>query len=73
MEELVGILTKVCPDIDFENERNLVDDGVLSSFDMIAIVNELVDAFGVDIGVSDLEADNFNSAQAMWDFIQQQL
>ena len=72
MEKLMEILHRVCPDIDFEKETRLIDDGILDSFDVIAVVNEIIDAYGIDVDVSDLEPENFNSAQAMWEFIQQQ-
>ena len=72
MEKLMEILHRVCPDIDFEKETRLIDDGILDSFDVIAVVNESIDAYGIDVDVSDLEPENFNSAQAMWEFIQQQ-
>ena len=72
MGKLMEILHRVCPDIDFEKETRLIDDGILDSFDVIAVVNEIIDAYGIDVDVSDLEPENFNSAQAMWEFIQQQ-
>ena len=70
MEQLLEILKGVRPDVDFANEKRLIDDGVLDSFDIIALVGEIGEAFDVDIDVADLEPENFNSAEAMWEFIQ---
>ena len=70
MEELLGILKGVRNDVDFENEKELIDGGVLDSFDIIAIVGEIGDAFGVDIDVADLEPENFNTVEAMWSLIE---
>ena len=70
MEELMEILRELRPDVDFEKETTLIDDGILGSFDVTALVNELMDVFGVEISMADLEPENFNSAQAIWDFVQ---
>lgn len=64
-EELLEILENLRPDIDFENETALIDDGVLSSMDVVAIVSEVVDAFDVMIGVEHLIPENFNTVDSM--------
>ena len=43
MERVLEILTDVRPDVDFMNETKLIDDGIIDSFDIIAIVSELND------------------------------
>ncbi|MCD7844577.1 MAG: acyl carrier protein [Oscillospiraceae bacterium] len=70
MEDLMEILRELRPDVNFEQETALIDDGVLGSFDITALVNEIMDVFGVSISMADLEPENFNSAQAMWEYIQ---
>ena len=35
MEELLKILSGICPKVDFVNEKKLIDNGVLDSFDII--------------------------------------
>lgn len=69
MDQLIEILEGVRPDLDFEIENALVDDGVLDSFDIISIVGEINDTFGVEIDVVDLLPENFNSAEAIYDLI----
>lgn len=64
-EELLEILENLRPDVDFENETALIDDGVLSSMDVVAIVSEVVDAFDVMIGVEHLIPENFNTVDSM--------
>lgn len=63
------ILRELRPDVDFVNETSLIDDGILSSFDITALVNEIMDIFDVEISMADLEPENFNSVQAMYDLI----
>ena len=70
MEELMEILRELRPDVDFEKETALIDDGVLGSFDITALVNEIMDVFDVEIDMADLEPENFNSAAAIYDYIQ---
>ena len=69
MEQVLDILRGLRPDVDFENETALIDDGILSSFDITSLVNELMEEFNVVLNMADLEPENFNSAQAIWDFI----
>lgn len=69
MEQLLEILEGVRPDLDFDLENALVDDGILDSFDIITIVGEINDAFNVEIDVVDLLPENFNSAEAIYDLI----
>ena len=70
MEELLEILNSIRPDVDFENETALIDDGILDSFDVVAIISEIDDQFGVQIRINELDPENFNSAEAIWNLIQ---
>lgn len=65
MDKLLEILTSIRPDVDFENEDKLIDDGILDSFDIVSVVGELCDAYDITITVDDMEPENFNSAEAM--------
>ena len=69
MEELIGILEEIRPDIDFTKEKKLIDNGVLDSFDIISIVGELNMHYEIEINVEDLLPENFNSVEAMKELI----
>ena len=69
MEQLLEILKGVRPDVDFVNEKKLIDDQILDSFDIISIVGELNDAYDIEIDVEELEPDNFNTVEAMLQLI----
>ena len=60
MEKLMQILQEIRPDVDFENEKALIDDGILDSFDVVSIISELDDAFDVQIRITELDPENFN-------------
>lgn len=71
MEKLLEILKSIRPDVDFANETALIDDGILDSFDVVSIISELDDAFDVQIRINELDPENFNSAEAIWNLVQQ--
>lgn len=70
MERLLELLKGIRPDVDFENEMALIDDGYLDSFDVVSIISEIDDVFGVQIRINELDPENFNSAEAIWNLIQ---
>ena len=43
METLLKILAELRPDVDFEENKELVDSGELDSFDIVSLVGELCD------------------------------
>ena len=64
-EQLLNVLTEVCPGVEFDGATALIDDGVLESLDIVMIVAELNGVFQVEITVDDLLPENFNSVDAM--------
>jgi acyl carrier protein len=70
MEQLLAIMSEVRPDLDFEKETTLIDDDILDSFDIIAIVSEVNVQFNIEINVNDLLPENFNSASALYELIE---
>lgn len=71
MDKLMRILSELSSDIDFETEDALIDDGLLDSFDIVTLVAEIDDAFGIEIPAEALIPENFNSAKAIFALIQQ--
>ncbi len=70
MEKLLEILKNLRSDIDFENEKKLIDDSLLDSFDIISIIAEVNDAFDIDISADDICPENFNSAESLYALIE---
>lgn len=70
MEKLLELLKNIRPDVDFENETSLIDDGVLDSFDVVSIISELDDEFGVQVKINELDPENFNSVESIWNLVQ---
>ncbi len=69
MEKLLAILKDIRPDVDFENETELIDNGILDSFDVVSIISEIDDVFDVQIRINELDPENFNSAENICNLI----
>lgn len=52
-----------------EDATNLIEEGILDSFDIISLVLELEEAFSVKIEVGELEEDNFKDILSIEKFI----
>ena len=70
LENVIELLQDVNEDADYENCTTLVDDRVLTSFDIISIISEIDDAFDVAIPAKDVIPANFNSAKSILALIQ---
>ena len=70
MNELIEILEEIQPGVDYENCTTLIDDGLLDSLSIIAIVGEIEDNFDVMIPAVEIIPENFNSASALWSLIE---
>ena len=71
MEELLEILTDLHPEVDFETEEHLIDNGILDSFDIVTLIAEIRDVFDVTIDAKRIIPENFNSAKALYALIQE--
>ena len=69
-EDLLSMLRDMHPDMDFETAEGLIDKKVLTSFDVVSIVAELSETYGVELGAVDIVPENFNSARALFALIQ---
>lgn len=71
MEELMELLTALKPEIDFEVEQELIDEGLLDSFDVITLIAEIEDQFGIEVPAEEIVPENFNSAEGIWKLLEQ--
>jgi acyl carrier protein len=70
MEELIKVLSETREDVDFKSATNLVEDGVLDSLDIVNIIYGIEDHYGIEINPEDIDPDNFQSAEAIWNMVQ---
>ncbi len=71
MDRLLEILEEIIPGEDVENCTTLVDDNILDSFAIISLVSALEEEYDITISPAELVPENFNSAEALWEMIQE--
>lgn len=65
LENVIELLRDINEDADYENCTTLVDDRVLTSFDILSIIAAIDDEFDVAITAKDIIPANFNSAESI--------
>ena len=65
-EKIIKILTEIRPEFDFTQEGiDFIDEGMIDSFDLVTLVDELDNTFGISIDGVDIVSDNFCSVDAI--------
>ena len=64
-DTILDILSDLVEDVDFDTCDTLIDDGLLSSLDIIQLIGALNDEFDISIPATEIIPDNFNSVDAM--------
>jgi acyl carrier protein len=71
MEKIVEILSNLKSGVDFSVAENIVTDKVIDSIDIATMISEIEDAFDIEIGMEYMENENFDSAEAIWEMVQE--
>ena len=64
-DTILEILEDIGEDVDFDTCETLIDDGILSSLDIIQLIVALNDEFDISIPATEIIPENFNSVDAM--------
>lgn len=64
-EKILSILKELKPEADFEGAPDFIEAGFLDSFDVVAIVSELEQAFGVVVDAFDIVPEHFSSLETL--------
>ena len=65
-EQVIKILTELRTEFDFTKEGlNFTEEGMLDSFDIVSLVNELDNQYGISIDGLDIVPDNFCSVESI--------
>ncbi len=62
---VLKVLSETMPDINFREEKNLVDNGILDSLDMTLITEAFNEEFCLDIDVLEVDPACFNDLDSM--------
>lgn len=71
MRELLEILNGVEPDIDFTTAEGILSNDLISEEDIPSVIADIEDTFGVEISESMVTEENFDSAETIWNLIQE--
>jgi len=71
MEQLKEMLKEKYPNIDFDNEKNLVSGGILDSLDVVAIIAEIEDMFDISVTMEYIQPTYFESVETMWEMVEE--
>jgi len=69
MENLLNILKDMKQGVQFENEKNLIDDGLLDSLDVMNLSVILNDEYDIEITPLDIIPENFKSIESIYALI----
>ena len=64
-DTILEILEDIGEDVDFDTCETLIDDGILSSLDIIQLIGARNDEFDISIPATEIIPENFNSVDAM--------
>ncbi len=65
MKEIIEVLNEVKEGIDYENEKHLITDGLITSFDLVMLISLLNEKFDIEITVVDVVPENFESVETI--------
>ncbi|MBV4188847.1 MULTISPECIES: phosphopantetheine-binding protein [Bacteroides] len=68
-EKIIAILNGLRPEFDFSEPVNFIEEGMLDSFDVINLVNELDSTFGISIDGIDVLPENFSSLENIMELL----
>lgn len=71
MEQLKEMLKKNYPGIDFDNEKQLMTNGVLDSMAVVAIIADIESLFDVSVTMEYIQPMYFESVETMWEMIEE--
>lgn len=64
-DELLDILHDLNADADFENCEDLVEEGLLTSLEMVMLISEISSRMGVQLPPEEIVPENFRSVESI--------
>lgn len=60
-DQIIKILTELRPEFDFTQDVDFIEEGMLDSFDVVSIVNELEETFDIMVDGMAIVPENFST------------
>ena len=70
MEKILEILQDMKPGVDFAGQKNLAEDGILDSLDIMTLAVALCDEFDIEISPLDIVPENFRTVQDICNLVE---
>lgn len=64
-EQVMNILKEIKPTKDLTTVTDIIEGGYLDSFELMSLIAQLGDDFGIEIDVDEIMPENFNSVDAI--------
>lgn len=58
-ETIISILQNIRPEADYTKSSNYIDDGLLDSFDLVALISDIEDTLNIQIPITEVKQSNF--------------
>ena len=69
-DRILNILKSMDDSVDYVSETKLIDDKVIDSLTLTALISELESEFNIEIDMDDIVPENFNSVVAMTELVE---
>lgn len=69
-ERIMEILSGLRPECDFENSDNYIEDGLLDSMDIVALVDSVEEEYGITIPGTAISAKYFGNLDSIVELIE---
>ena len=69
-DRILNILKNMDDSVDYVSETKLIDDKVIDSLTLTALISELESEFNIEIDMDDIVPENFNSVDAMTELVE---
>ena len=70
MEKLLKILESIKPGVDFKNNKNMIEEGLIDSFDIVTIIAKINEEFDIEFSVLEVVPENFATVKTLYDTIE---
>lgn len=71
MEKVIEILSKLKSGVDFAAAEGIVTNKIIDSIDIATMISMIEEEFDIEIGMEYMENENFDSAEAIWEMVQE--
>lgn len=69
-DEVLKMLAEIRPDVDFASAGGLITEEVLDSLDMILLLSQIMEKFGVEVPVEMVREEWFDSAEKIAELLE---